>query len=380
MNNTSLSEGELSFGWSPVFLITCLVLYSLIIVISILGNILVCVAICLNDSLRSSPTMSFIFSLACSDLLISCLAMPFDAESLLLKGQWKHGETLCIVWTTAYLFSVPTSMLTLVALTIDRYKALSDPLRRFRKTKFFSMRCSRIIVVFLWLYNLAFSLIPVMGWRNFPRYVLDGHCYFNITPSYSALSSMLHFILPLLIIGGIYFKIYRISQNVKRCQDLSKVATSSPADIVCYPTPRDHGRFQRNMKATKTIALIISVLFVCWFPHSIASLTFSLCKECYLHSPPEVLTSLLILGYLNSALNPFIYSLQNRKFRATYHALYLSVRKVGRAASQRSRLSSISSQRSSICFTFHNKGRQESVVEQNSSVRMTAYSHSLKSL
>lgn len=378
MNNTSVSERGLSVGWSPYFIITCLVLYSLIIVISILGNVAVCIAICLNNSLRSSPAMSYIFSLACSDLLTACLAMPFDAESFLLNDIWRHGELVCIVWTTTYLFSVPTSMLTLLALTIDRYKALSDPLRRFRKTQFFSVRCSRVIVVSLWLYNLAFSLIPLMGWRIRPHHVSNGYCYFNITQAYSALSSMLHFILPLLIITVIYFKIYHIAQNVRHCQDLSEAASVTSADIVRHPTPCDHGRFQRNMKATKTIALIISALFFCWFPHSVASLTFSLCKNCHFSAPPELLSSLLILGYLNSALNPFIYSLRNRKFRETYHALYLSIRKIGREASIRSRLSSISSHRSNLS-SFH-KARQGSVLEQNSTIKMTAYTLSLKSL
>ena len=378
MNNTSLPGQEISFGWHPAFVITCTVCYSLIIAISLLGNILVCLAICINKSLRSSPTMSFIFSLACSDLLTASLAMPFDAESLLLNGAWKHSEILCVVWTTAYLFSVPTSMLTLVVLTTDRYKALSDPLRRFRKTTFLSVKRSRVLVVILWCYCLAFSMIPIMGWRFYPTYVINGYCYFNITPAYSALSTVLHFILPLLIIAGIYFKIYRIAQNVKSCQDLREAANSSPSQIVRHPTPRDHGNFKRNLKATKTIAFIISALFFCWFPYSVASFALSLCKQCYFKTPPELLTALLILGYLNSALNPFIYSLRNRKFRETYHVFYLSVRKIGRGTLRRSRSGSSASQRSTSSIIF-SRGRHVNVTGHNNNVRLTAYTVSLKS-
>lgn len=378
MNNTSLPGEGNEIGWHPVFVITCTICYSLIIAISLLGNILVCSAICLNKSLRSSPTMSFIFSLACSDLLTTCLAMPFDAESLLLNGAWKHGELLCIVWTTAYLFSVPTSMLTLVALTIDRYKTLSDPLRRFRKTVFLSVKCSRVIVVSLWLYCLVFSLIPIMGWKFYPQNVIDGYCFFNITPEYSILSTVLHFILPLLMIGGIYFKIYRIAQNVKSCQGFPGNANSSPSRVVRHLAPHDRGNFQRNLKATKTIALIISALFICWFPYSVASFALSLCKECYMNTPPQVLTALLILGYLNSALNPLVYSLRNRKFREAYRNFYLSIRKIGRDASRRSKLGSFSSHRSTSSLSF-SRGRHVSVTEQTNSVRLTAYNVSLKS-
>ena len=380
MNNTSLSGQGISYEFHPAFLFTCMVCYFLVIAISLVGNMLVCMAICLNKGLRSSPTMSFIFSLACSDFLTACLAMPFDAESLLLNGAWKHDEILCIVWTTAYLFTVPTSMLTLVALTVDRYKALSDPLRRFRKTKFLTVKRSRVMMVFLWSYCLAFSLIPIMGWRYYPSHVMNGYCYFNITPAYSVLSTVLHFFLPLLVIAGIYFKIYRIAMNVKNCHDLHEATNSSPSHMARHPTPRDHGNFQRKLKATKTIAIIICALFFCWFPFSVTSFAFSLCEQCYYNTPhvQELQTALLVLGYLNSALNPFIYSLRSRKFRETYHSLYLSIRKIARGTMRRSRLGSSSSQKSTSSITF-SKRRHVSTTEHDNSVRLTAYTVSIKS-
>lgn len=377
MNNTSFQNTSLgqrnSPVWHPMFVMISVICYSLIIAISLLGNGLVCLAICLNKSLRSSPTMSFIFSLACCDLLTASFAMPFDAESLLLGGAWKRSEALCIVWTTAYLFSVPTSLLTLLILTIDRYKTLSDPLRRFRKSKFMSVKSSRLVVVALWCYSLAFSMLPLLGWRYHPSYVMGGYCYFNITPAYSALSNILHFILPLLIIAGIYFKINRIAQNVKNCQELCDAAKSSPSHIVRHPTPRDHGTFKRNLKATRTIAFIICVLFICWFPYSVTSTVLTFCKPCYFKSPPELLVSLLMLGYLNSALNPFIYSLNNRKLKETYRALFRSVRRIGRSALRRSRPSSQTSN------TSLSNRRHVSVIGQTGSVRLTAYTVSLNS-
>lgn len=379
MNNTSLFQ-DISPAVRrlyPVFVTISVACYTLIIAISLLGNGLVCLAICLNKSLRSSPTMSFIFSLACCDLLTASFAMPFDAESLLLEGAWNHGEIICIVWTTAYLFSVPTSLLTLLILTIDRYKTLSDPLRRFRKSRFLSVKISRVVVVSLWCYSLAFSMLPVLGWSYYPSSVIGGYCYFNITPAYSVLSNILHFILPLLIIGGIYFKIYRIAQNVKNCQGLCDAAakTSSPGHIVRHPTPRDHGNFKRNLKATKTIAFIICALFFCWIPFSVTSTVFGVCKSCYYNAPPELQVALLMLGYLNSALNPFIYSLNNRKFRETYHALFRSVRRISRSALRKSRSSS---QTSNLSLSSR-RHPDVSVMGQTSSVRLTAYTVSLNS-
>lgn len=372
MNNTSLGNENAGFAvFHPVFVAISVAFYSLIIAISLLGNGLVCLAICLNKSLRSSPAMTFIFSLACCDLLTTIFAMPFDAESLLLNWAWKHGEIVCIVWTTAYLFSVPTSILTLLILTIDRYKTLSDPLRRFRKSKFLTVKSSRIAVVSLWCYSLVFCILPVLGWRRKPFSVNEGYCHFNITPAYSFVSNILHFILPLLIIGGIYFKIYRIAQNVKQCHEMGEAANSFPGHITRHPTPRDHSHFKRNIKGTTTIALIVCALFICWLPYSVTSTVFTLCKPCHFLAPPELLVVLLMLGYLNSALNPFIYSLRNRKFKETYRTLFRSLRRISRNAVRRSRAPSETSN-SSISGRRH-----ASVIGTTSSIRLTSYTVSM---
>ena len=370
-NNTSLGKENISSSWNPVFVSISIVCYSLIIAFSLLGNSLVCLAICLNKSLRSSPAMSFIFSLALCDLLTAIFAMPFDAESLLQNSAWKHSETLCIVWTTTYLFSVPTSILTLLVFTIDRYKTLSDPLRRFRKSKFLSIRTSRFVVVFLWCYSLAFCLLPVMGWRRMPHYVVGGYCNFNITFTYSVVSNILHFMLPLLIIGGIYFKIYRIAQNVKQCHELGEGKNSFPGHIARHPSSRDQIHFKRNLRGTKTIAVIVCALFICWLPYSVTSTVFGLCKTCFFKSPPEVSVALLMLGYLNSALNPFIYSLRNRKFKETYRILFRSLRKIRRNAQRRSRASPKTSD-SSISGRHH-----VSVIGHASSIRLTSFTVSV---
>ena len=132
--------------------------------------------------------------------------------------------------------------------------------------------------------------------------------------------------------------------------------------------------FKKNLKATKTIALIICVLFICWFPYSVTSMVLSLCKPCFFSVPHELLASLLMLGYLNSALNPFIYSLSNRKIKETYSTLFLSVRKIGRNVLRRSKLWS---QTSDSSLTSR---RHVSVMGQTAgSVQLTAFTVSLKS-
>ena len=131
----------------PWFLFPVAAAYILIAVVAAVGNLLVCFAILTNRSLRSKPSNLLLLSLAVSDLLTAVLAMPFDIESLLLQGHWRHGPVMCVTFLTSYLITVPTSILTLLAISLDRYQNLRDPLRRFRRTQFMT-RTKALIVSF----------------------------------------------------------------------------------------------------------------------------------------------------------------------------------------------------------------------------------------
>ena len=134
------------FDFSPSFQYPVLACHILIVLIAVIGNVIVkCGAIIVNKNLRSSPTNTFIFSLAFSDLLTVSLVVPFDIESIILLGPWRHNEELCQAWITMYLITVPTSILTLLAVSVDCYKNLSDPLNRFRRCRFMTRKKALIL-------------------------------------------------------------------------------------------------------------------------------------------------------------------------------------------------------------------------------------------
>ena len=155
-NNTTTSTTGAYFDFSPAFQYPVLACHILIVIIGVIGNLIVCGAIIINKNLRSSPTNIFIVSLAFSDLLTVCLVVPFDIESIILLGSWRHNEELCKAWITMYLIAVPTSILTLLAVSVDRYKSLSDPLNRFRRCRFMTRK--KALIVMAWQFGFtAFS-------------------------------------------------------------------------------------------------------------------------------------------------------------------------------------------------------------------------------
>jgi hypothetical protein len=78
---------------------------------------------------------------------------------------------------------------------------------------------------------------------------------------------------------------------------------------------------RKNVKAAKSLAIIVGTFFLCWYPHTITSMYVNACFRSNLSCsipPLYVEQFLLILGFLNSMLNPFLYGLHNKEFKKTY--------------------------------------------------------------
>jgi len=73
------------------------------------------------------------------------------------------------------------------------------------------------------------------------------------------------------------------------------------------------------MKAAKNILIIVSAFFFCWMPHTVLSLVAIFHGEALSSKiPTELFSTFLLLGYLNSALNPPLYTFHNKRFKETY--------------------------------------------------------------
>ena len=90
----------------------------LIVTGTVLGNVLVCTAVCIVRRLRT-PSNLLIVSLAVSDLLVAVLVMPL-AATYETTGSWQHGQPVCDMWTSLDVMLCTASILNLCAISIDR--------------------------------------------------------------------------------------------------------------------------------------------------------------------------------------------------------------------------------------------------------------------
>ena len=315
--------------YSPLFVTIVVPVFSIIICVAIFGSLSACVSILLNKNLRKSATNYFIFSLAFSDLITSSVVMPLDLEQFLHDGRWPYNVILCEVWITSYLLAVPTSIMSLLAISIDRYLTLRDPLNRYRATRLVTRKRAATLLAFLWLYSLLFSFLPLMGWKTSKRTgsLFNGFCVLDAGMAYSFLSSVVNFLLPLIVMCAIYYRIYRIAREMNWLRGMMAtedkfIPTETENPNLPQKTPKHSKRnrkmMQRNLKAAKTISVLVITFFICWAPFTVLSITGILVNTKDYVIPSEVMAWLLLLGYLNCALNPFLYVFHNKKFLEPY--------------------------------------------------------------
>jgi len=77
----------------------------------------------------------------------------------------------------------------------------------------------------------------------------------------------------------------------------------------------------RERRAARTMAVVMSAFVLCWLPFFLMYVTMSFCASCQRNTDPRVVNFIVWLGYVNSTLNPLIYTVFNVDFRRAFAAL-----------------------------------------------------------
>uniref|UniRef100_A0A8C3N0F4 Uncharacterized protein n=1 Tax=Geospiza parvula TaxID=87175 RepID=A0A8C3N0F4_GEOPR len=97
-----------------------IVAYSVIIVMSLFGNMLVCHVVLKNKRMHSATSL-FIVNLAVSDIMITLLNTPFTLVRF-VNSTWIFGKAMCHISRFVQYCSLHVSTLTLTAIALDRHQ------------------------------------------------------------------------------------------------------------------------------------------------------------------------------------------------------------------------------------------------------------------
>ncbi|RWS26759.1 hypothetical protein B4U80_07664 [Leptotrombidium deliense] len=102
----------------------------------------------------------------------------------------------------------------------------------------------------------------------------------------------------------------------KRNADINR--TSNAHNSQC----RESIEAKRERKAAKILVIITVTFLICWIPFFFFAILLPLCGE-YCNPGNSVLIFVLWLGWVNSTLNPIIYTVFSPEFRAAFERILL---------------------------------------------------------
>ncbi|XP_057376391.1 alpha-1A adrenergic receptor-like [Daphnia carinata] len=199
------------------------VVLSIIVLLTICGNLLILAAVLFNSNLRG-PTHILIANLAVADLLLGFLVLPFSA-TLEVTGNWYFGAVFCDVWAAVDVLCCTASIMSLCVISVDRYIGVTRPLNYY---SIVTAKRSTVLCLIVWISSLSISIGPLLGWKERNDFslgsvndsspavsttILDSSelqaCNVNKEKAYVLFSAIGSFYLPTLIILAIYWRIYR---------------------------------------------------------------------------------------------------------------------------------------------------------------------------
>ncbi|KAH3785739.1 5-hydroxytryptamine receptor 1-like [Dreissena polymorpha] len=343
------------------------ILLGILIIGTIVGNSLVCIAVAIVKRLQS-PSNLLIVSLAVSDVLVAALVMPFGAVTE-IHGYWIFNDGFCDFFTSADVILCTASILNLCMISIDRYFVITRPFQYALKRTPTRMA---IMIAAVWLLSVLISIPPFFGWKSKrPAYA----CFISQEIGYQIYATVGAFYMPLIVMIVIYFRIWLVSSRIVQKEKKSKMGSidrgnetinmsakssrssgqsdhsnmtngnvirngygehddvtsemlppSKPVkrrftlkSLVTRHTAKSNSPHSRERKATKTLGIIMGGFTLCWLPFFIVAVIRPFVGE---HAIPiQLISCLTWLGYGNSFMNPLIYARFNREFRTPFREI-----------------------------------------------------------
>ncbi|XP_028844002.1 5-hydroxytryptamine receptor 1B [Denticeps clupeoides] len=301
----------------------------LITLATVLSNAFVIATISQSRKLHTPPNF-LIASLAVTDLLVSILVMPICALYTVSRT-WMLGQVLCDVWLSSDITCCTASILHLCVIALDRYWAITDAVGYAKRR---TPARAAAMVATAWVIAVSISLPPFF-WRQVKTEPVTS-CTVNADHAfYTVYSTFGAFYIPTLLLVALYGRIYaearkrilRRSPRPGKRITSAQLATGSPGSdsstvhLGGSPLALEERRrvsAARERRATKTLGIILGAYIVCWLPFFIYTLLAPLCPSC---SYPGLFDLFTWLGYLNSLINPIIYTMANEDFKKAFHKL-----------------------------------------------------------
>uniref|UniRef100_A0A3B4A824 G-protein coupled receptors family 1 profile domain-containing protein n=1 Tax=Periophthalmus magnuspinnatus TaxID=409849 RepID=A0A3B4A824_9GOBI len=190
-------------------------LVSFIILVTIVGNVLVVIAVLTSRALKP-PQNLFLVSLASADILVATLVMPFSLANELM-GFWFFGKIWCDIYLALDVLFCTSSIVHLCAISLDRYWSVTQAVEYNLKRTPKRVKC---MIVVVWLISAVISFPPLISMDR--SSTDESQCQLNDETWYILYSSIGSFFAPCVIMILVYIRIYQVAKTRTRTMSEKK--------------------------------------------------------------------------------------------------------------------------------------------------------------
>ncbi|XP_041922698.1 substance-K receptor [Alosa sapidissima] len=282
--------------------------YSLIVIVSVIGNVTVIWIILAHKRMRT-VTNYFIVNLAFSDVSMATFNTAFNFVYA-LHNDWYFGLGYCKFHNFFPITAMFSSIYSMAAIAVDRYMAIIHPLKpRLSSTS------TRIVIALIWIVacSLAFPQCFFARTQFYPPRTV---CMVEWPDDYGGVHQLIYqsaviiliYLLPLLVMLVTYSLVgHRLWGS----------------EIPGEASDHYQNQIQAKRKVVKMMIVVVVTFAICWLPYHIYFILGSFNRDIYKqHYIQQVYLAIFWLAMSSTMYNPIIYCCLNQRFRSGFRQAF----------------------------------------------------------
>ncbi|XP_061194339.1 D(2)-like dopamine receptor [Saccostrea echinata] len=282
--------------------IACVVFLFSVVIVTVFGNIMLVFKVVRRADFQRKINV-FVISLAVADCCVAVLVMSPSIIQDLIGYSLLQGKLFREILFALDCIFTTSSILHFTCMNIDRFVAVSDPLKYYQ---IMTTKMVSILISLCWMLSFAISVTIVFLNAEYVecenKLIVEGMA--------SVIGALIAFYLPLLLNIVASVKIFLKVHNRN--------------EFLCNAT-EDRGsalhrqQHKLEIKVSGTILILQGIFSVCSTPFFVLLLLVNLFG---IKAPYTAWFVVAWLGYSNSTINPYLYYFLNKRFRNTDKSSY----------------------------------------------------------
>ncbi|XP_060796531.1 relaxin family peptide receptor 3.2b [Neoarius graeffei] len=311
---------------SLVLRVAIALVYTVVCALGLVGNALALYLLHSHHRQKQSSIDCFVMGLAFTDLQF-VLTLPFWAMDTALDFRWPFGRVMCKIVSSVTTMNMYASVFFLTSMSVARYYSITSSLKMHGHQS--AAIRAKWVSVGIWAMSLLATL-PHAVYSTIAQVAPDEElCLVRFPESgnwdpqkllglYQLQKVLLGFVIPLVVITLCYLLLLRFVMSHRILGSIS--------------SETEQGRNKRRSKVTKSVVIIVLSFFLCWLPNQALTLWAVLIKfdmvpfsNAFYNAQAYAFPLSVCLAHTNSCLNPVLYCLIRREFRAGLKELVIRV-------------------------------------------------------